>query len=258
MIRVVDLRKEFKLNRRARKELGGGPLKSPTIDAVDGISFECQPGRVFGLLGPNGAGKTTALRMIATMLRPTGGSITVAGVDAVEDPQGVRTHIGFLTGNTGLYDRLTATEMVKYHADLHCMDPVLFEERRRKLFSVLDMEEFANRRISRLSTGMRQKISIARTIIHDPDVMVFDEPTSGLDVMTSRRIVELIRSCRDDGKTVLFSTHIMGEVPLLCDDIAVIHKGRLYFHGTKDEFEASMTEPTYEDEFIKMVGGAEL
>ena len=151
--------------------------------------------------------------------------------------------------------RLTATEMVKYHADLHCMDPVLFEERRRKLFSVLDMEEFADRRISRLSTGMHQKISIARTIIHDPDVMVFDEPTSGLDVMTSRRIVELIRSCRDDGKTVLFSTHIMGEVPLLCDDIAVIHKGRLYFHGTKNEFEASMTEPTYEDEFIKMVGG---
>lgn len=258
MIRVVDLRKKFKLGRRARKELGGGPLKNSTIDAVDGISFECHPGRVFGLLGPNGAGKTTALRMIATMLRPTAGSISVAGIDAVEDPQGVRAHIGFLTGNTGLYDRLTATEMVKYHADLHCMDPVLFEERRRKLFSVLDMEEFANRRISRLSTGMRQKISIARTIIHDPDVMVFDEPTSGLDVMTSRSIVELIRSCREDGKTVLFSTHIMGEVPLLCDDIAVIHKGRLYFHGTKDEFEASMTEPTYEDEFIKMVGGAEL
>jgi sodium transport system ATP-binding protein len=258
MIRVVDLRKQFKLNRRARKELGGGLRKYPTIDAVDGISFECFPGRVFGLLGPNGAGKTTALRLIATMLRPTAGSISVAGIDALEDPQDVRAHIGFLTGNTGLYDRLTATEMVKYHADLHCMDPVLFEERRRKLFSVLDMEEFANRRISRLSTGMRQKISIARTIIHDPDVLVFDEPTSGLDVMTSRSIVELIRSCREDGKTVLFSTHIMGEVPLLCDDIAVIHKGRLYFRGTKDEFEAGMTEPTYEDEFIKMVGGAEL
>jgi sodium transport system ATP-binding protein len=258
MIQVENLRKTFKLSRQARKELGGGAFKSPTIMAVDGISFECRPGRVFGLLGPNGAGKTTALRMIATMLRPTSGTISVAGIDAVSDPQGVREHIGFLTGNTGLYDRLTATEMVKYHADLHRMDPVLFEERRRKLFTVLDMEEFANRRISRLSTGMRQKISIARTIINDPDVMIFDEPTSGLDVMTSRRIVELIRTCRDEGKTVLFSTHIMGEVPLLCDDIAIIHKGKLYFHGTKEEFEANMTEPTYEDEFIKMVGGAEL
>ena len=257
MIQVENLCKTFKLSRQARKELGGGSLKSPRINAVDGISFRCRPGRVFGLLGPNGAGKTTALRMIATMLQPTSGTISVVGIDAVTDPQGVRAHIGFLTGNTGLYDRLTATEMVKYHADLHRMDPALFEERRRKLFTVLDMEEFANRRISRLSTGMRQKISIARTIINDPDVMIFDEPTSGLDVMTSRRIVELIRSCRNDGKTVLFSTHIMGEVPLLCDDIAIIHKGKLYFQGTKEEFEANMTEPTYEDEFIKMVGGAE-
>ena len=257
MIRVENLRKTFKLSRQARKELGGGRLKSPTINAVDGISFRCCPGRVFGLLGPNGAGKTTALRMIATMLRPSSGTITVAGIDAVTDPRGVRAHIGFLTGNTGLYDRLTATEMVKYHADLHRMDPALFEERRRKLFTMLDMEEFANRRISRLSTGMRQKISIARTIINDPGVMIFDEPTSGLDVMTSRRIVELIRSCRDEGKTVLFSTHIMGEVPLLCDDIAIIHKGRLFFNGTKEEFEAQMTELTYEDEFIKLVGGAE-
>lgn len=258
MIRVENLRKTFKLSRQARKELGGGPRRDATIGAVDGITFQCSPGRVFGLLGPNGAGKTTALRLIATMLRPTSGTITVAGIDAVSDPQGVRAHIGFLTGNTGLYDRLTASEMVKYHADLHRMDPSLFEERRRKLFTMLDMEEFANRRISRLSTGMRQKISIARTIINDPAVMVFDEPTAGLDVMTSRRIVELIRSCRDDGKTVLFSTHIMGEVPLLCDDIAIIHKGRLYFNGTKQEFEAQMTQPTYEDEFIRLVGGAEL
>ena len=257
MIRVENLRKTFKLNRQARKELGDSALRSPTIDAVDGISFECRLGRVFGLLGPNGAGKTTALRMIATMIRPTSGTITVAGIDATRDPQGVRSQIGFLTGNTGLYDRLTATEMVKYHADLHRMDPTLFEERRRQLFTMLDMEGFANRRISRLSTGMRQKISIARTIIHDPAVMIFDEPTSGLDVMTSRRIVELIRSCRDEGKTVLFSTHIMGEVPLLCDDIAIIHAGRLYFQGTKEDFEAQMTEPTYEDEFIKLVGGAE-
>lgn len=257
MIRVKDLRKTFKLNRQARKELAAEQVRSALINAVDGISFECRPGRVFGLLGPNGAGKTTALRMIATMLRPTGGRIEVAGIDAVRDPKQVRSRIGFLTGNTGLYDRLTATEMVRYHADLHRMDERLFDERRRKLFEMLDMEEFANRRISRLSTGMRQKISIARTIIHDPDVMVFDEPTSGLDVMTSRRIVELIQICRDEGKTVLFSTHIMGEVQQLCDDIAIIHKGRLYFDGTKSQFESDMTEPTYEGQFIKLVGGGD-
>jgi sodium transport system ATP-binding protein len=161
-----------------------------------------------------------------------------------------------MTGQTALYDRLTPNEMVKYIADLHDMDPDRFEERREKLFTLLGMHEFANRRIGRLSSGMKQKTSIARTIIHDPDVMVFDEPTSGLDVMTSRAIIDLIRSCKDEGKTVLFSTHRMGEVNLLCDDIAIIHKGKLYFNSTLEEFESQMTQPTFEDEFIHLVGEA--
>jgi sodium transport system ATP-binding protein len=226
------------------------------IVAVDDVTFQCHPGRVFGLLGPNGAGKTTALRLIATMLKPTSGTINVGGADAATDPQGVRDRIGFLTGNTGLYDRLTATEMVRYHADLHRMDPDHFEERRRILFGSLGIEEFADRRIARLSSGMRQKVSIARTIIHDPDVIVFDEPTTGLDVMTSRGIVNLIKQCREEGKTVLFSTHIMGEVQMLCDDIGIIHRGKLYFNGSKAEFEGQMTHSSYEDEFIHLVGEA--
>ncbi|MEE9533386.1 MAG: ATP-binding cassette domain-containing protein, partial [Acidimicrobiia bacterium] len=184
MIQVRNLRKEFKITRKIRKELGAGAPAGKTLTAVEDVSFECKPGRVFGLLGPNGAGKTTALRLIATMLKPTEGTIIVGGADTATDPQGVRDRIGFLTGNTGLYDRLTATEMVRYHADRHLMDPVRFEERRRILFATLGIEEFANRRIGRFSSGMRQKVSIARTIIHDPDVIVFDEPTSGLDVMT--------------------------------------------------------------------------
>ncbi len=256
MIRVENLRKDFKVTRKMRKELGGGTLVGNRIRALDDVSFECRPGRVFGLLGPNGAGKTTALRMIATMLKPTAGKITVAGADTVTESQKVRDNLGFLTGNTGLYDRLTATEMVKYHADLHRMDPQRFEQRRSALFRALDMEEFANRRIARLSSGMRQKVSIARTIIHDPAVIVFDEPTASLDVMTSRGIVNLIRQCRDEGKTVLFSTHIMGEVQTLCDDIAIIHNGRLFFSGSKEEFEGQMTHSTYEDEFIHLVGEA--
>ncbi len=253
MIRVDKLTKTFKVSRKMRKELGN-QAKNGHVTAVDAISFECRPGRVFGLLGPNGAGKTTALRMIATMLRPTSGSFMVDGVDGVAEPRTVRGRIGFMTGNTGLYDRLTATEMVKYFADLHGMDDQSFERRRKELYDRLDMHGFANQRIAQLSTGMKQKVSIARTIIHDPDVVVFDEPTLGLDVMTSRRIVELIRTCRDDGKTVLFSTHIMGEVQTLCDDIAIIHRGRLFFNGTKEAFEGQMTKSTYEDEFIHLVG----
>ncbi len=256
MIRVENLRKDFKVTRKMRKELGGSTLVGNRIRALDDVSFECRPGRVFGLLGPNGAGKTTALRMIATMLKPTAGKITVAGADVVTESQKVRDNLGFLTGNTGLYDRLTATEMVKYQADLHRMDRQLFEERRSALFRALDLEEFANRRIARLSSGMRQKVSIARTIIHDPAVIVFDEPTASLDVMTSRGIVNLIRHCRDEGKTVLFSTHIMGEVQTLCDDIAIIHNGRVFFSGSKEEFEGQMTHSTYEDEFIHLVGEA--
>jgi sodium transport system ATP-binding protein len=194
--------------------------------------------------------------MIATMLRPTSGRFFVDGADGVANPREVRGRIGFLTGNTGLYDRLTAEEMVRYFADLHRMSASDFERRRDELFDQLDMHGFANKRIANLSTGMKQKVSIARTIIHDPDVVVFDEPTAGLDVMTSRRIVELIRSCRAQGKTVLFSTHIMGEVQTLCDDIAIIHRGRIFFRGTKADFEAQMTQPSYEDEFIHLVGEA--
>ena len=254
MIRVEGLHKTYTLNKKARKELGPEFLDKNELHAVNDVSFSCRPGRVFGLLGPNGAGKTTTLRIIATMLRPTSGRVEVAGVDAATDPRGVRDKIGFLTGNTGLYHRLTALEMVKYHADLHQMNDVEFERRKEQIFGMLDMDHFANRRVDKLSTGMKQKVSIARTIIHDPEVVVFDEPTSGLDVMTSRSIIRLIRSCRDEGKTVLFSTHHMSEVQQLCDDIAIIHNGRLFYSGSREEFEGQMQTASYEDEFIRLVG----
>ena len=146
--------------------------------------------------------------------------------------------------------------MVKYIADLHGMDSSVFESRKDKIFEMLKIHEFANRRIARLSSGMKQKTSIARTIIHDPDVMVFDEPTTGLDVMTSRAIIKLIRSCKDEGKTVIFSSHRMGEVNQVCDDMAIIYKGALFFNGGLDKFKSEMTHETFEDEFIHMVGEA--
>ena len=152
--------------------------------------------------------------------------------------------------------RNLATEIVKYIADLHGMEKSAFQKRKDHLFQILDMHSFADRRISRLSTGMKQKTSIARTIIHNPQVMVFDEPTSGLDVMTSRAIVNLIHSCRDEGKTVIFSTHRMGEVNQVCDDIAIIYKGRLFFNDTLDQFKSEMTQSTFEEEFIYRVGEA--
>tara|TARA_Y100000590_G_scaffold468837_1_gene653390 strand:- start:5670 stop:6440 length:771 start_codon:yes stop_codon:yes gene_type:complete len=256
VIKVSNLSKDFKLNRKQRREHGDGQMNRKTLRAVDSISFECQPGRVFCLIGPNGAGKTTTLRIISTMLKPTEGSVTVANFDTLENPKEVRRNIGFMTAQTALYDRLTPTEMVQYIADLYGMQASHFEERKNRIFSMLDMHSFADRRIARLSSGMKQKTSIARTIIHDPSVVVFDEPTTGLDIMTARRIIELIRSCREEGKTVIFSTHHMSELRLLCDDLAIIHGGKLYFQGTTEQFEAEMKSDSYEDEFVRLVGGA--
>ncbi len=252
MIEVQNLRKQFKLTRQQKKEIGK-TAGDGTLEAVAGISFMCQPGRVFSLLGPNGAGKTTALRLIATMLKPTAGTILVAGFDTVKQPLEVRRRIGFLTGTTGLYDRLTPNELVRYYANLHNVEKSAFQKRREELFSRLELHSFANRRISKLSTGMKQKVSIVRTIIHDPEVVIFDEPTAGLDVISARSIIELIREFRAKGKTVIFSTHIMGEVSLLSDDLAIIHKGKLCYNGSYSAFVAGMKTKSLEDEFIRFV-----
>ncbi len=252
MISVERLCKRFKLSRKQKQEMASA---SNIIMAVSDVSFTCQPGRVFTLLGPNGAGKTTTLRMLATMLKPTSGTIKIAGFDTVKEPVKVRSKIGFLTGSTALYDRLSPNEIIKYYADLHGMDGKKFKERKEKLFKLLGIDEFANRKIGKLSSGMKQKVSIARTMIHDPEVVIFDEPTVGLDVITARSIIQLIRRCKEEGKTIIFSTHIMGEVSLLSDDLAIIHKGKLLFNDTYENFLQQMKSRTIEDEFIRVVGG---
>lgn len=252
MITVDHLTKTFKVSRQQRREMGPG-FTGTTIDAVRDVSFSCRPGRVFTLLGPNGAGKTTTLRLIATMLKPTSGTITVGGVDVAKEPVEARKRMGFLTGSTGLYDRLTPDEMVKYYADLHGMNAQTYKHRRDELYSVLGIHEFSGRRIGKLSSGMKQKVSIARTIIHDPEVVVFDEPTAALDVVTSRNIIQMIKDCRAKGKTVIFSTHRMGEVSLLSDDLAIIHRGALIFNGSYSDFQEQMQTASVEDEFVRMV-----
>jgi sodium transport system ATP-binding protein len=255
MIEVSHLSKEFPLNKKQQEESG---IKQNHVKALDDVSFECRPGRVFSLLGPNGAGKTTTLRIIATILKSTSGSVKVCGIDLNEDPSAARARMGFLTGTTGLYERLTPNEMIRYFAQLNGMDNDLMEKRRNHLYDLLNMHDFANKRIGKLSTGMRQKVSITRTMIHDPEVVVFDEPTSGLDVITAKNIIELIRDCKNQGKTVIFSSHIMSEVDLLCDDLAIIHNGKILFNDTMENFRKQMHTSNLTEEFIHIVTGSEM
>jgi sodium transport system ATP-binding protein len=242
MIEAQGLTKTFRDRKRGR------------IRAVDNVSFQCQPGQVYGLLGANGAGKTTALRLLATILEPTEGTARVAGYDITREPQKVRANVGFLSTATALYGRLTARETVEYFGRLNGLNGERLKQRSEELFELLEIAEFADRRCDGLSTGMRQKVSIARTLVHDPTVMIFDEPTLGLDVMTSRTIVGFIRNCRDQGKTVIFSTHVMSEAEKLCDTIAIIHDGRIMAEGTLAELRRQKNLEDLEEIFVQTVG----
>ncbi len=228
--------------------------KRGEIRAVDNVSFTCQPGKIYGLLGANGAGKTTTLRMLATILEPTDGTAIVSGFDVVEHPEKVRANIGFLSTATALYPRLSAQEMVEYFGRLNGLDEPTLKKRIDDIFQRLNMNDFRDRRCDKLSTGQKQKTSIARTLVHDPPVMIFDEPTTGLDVMTARTIIGFIADCRDRGKTVIFSTHIMSEVERLCDHIGIIHGGKLLEEGTLTELRAKHNEHNLEEIIVKVVG----
>jgi sodium transport system ATP-binding protein len=229
--------------------------KRGEIRAADDITFRVAPGQIYGLLGANGAGKTTTLRLLATLLAPTGGSATVAGFDVVREPQKVRANVGFLAASTALYGRLTAREMIAYFGKLNGLTDAEIRVRTKRLADELDMHEFLDRRCDKFSTGMKQKTSIARTLIHDPAVMIFDEPTLGLDVMTARAIVKFVRECRDRGKTVIYSTHVMSEVEKLCDTVGIIHGGKLLAEGTLAALRARHGEQDMEEIFVKVVGG---
>ena len=250
MIQVQNLSKTFKLTKAQKKEL---QTVATSVNAVNNISFECKPGRIFSLLGPNGAGKTTTLRMIATILKPSTGDIMVAGESVKSNPQGVRSKIGFLTGSTKLYDRLNPGEIVDYFGKLHHMPKSLIEERKDALFTKLGIHEFSKKRIAQMSTGMKQKVSIARSMINDPEVVIFDEPTSGLDVITAVSIIDLIKECKQNNKTVIFSSHIMSEVDLLCDDLAIIDKGDLVYRDSMENFRQQHSDTSLTEAFINIV-----
>lgn len=223
------------------------------VQAVRGLDLRCEYGEIFGLLGPNGAGKTTTLRMLAGILVPTDGHASIAGVDAARDPMGVRQRIGFLSGSTGLYPRLTARETLRYFGQLHGIAKRPLEERIEELVEVFQLHEFADGRCEALSTGQKQRVNIARAVVHDPEVLILDEPTTGLDIMAASDMIDFIESRRSSGRCVLFSTHILSEAERLCDRIGVVDHGRTLAVGTLQELRAATGQEWLGDVFKELV-----
>jgi sodium transport system ATP-binding protein len=224
-----------------------------SVVALDHVSFEARAGEIFGLIGPNGAGKTTALRILSTVLRPTSGIAQVAGFDIVGQPTEVRRRIGFQSATTGIYDRMSAWEIVEFFGRMNGMEQPALGRRMEEVFAQLQMNEFRDVLGSRMSTGMKQKVSLARTIIHDPPVLIFDEPTAGLDVLVQRAVLQTIAQFREQGRCILFSTHIMREVEKLCDRVAILHKGRILTCGTLDELRQRHGHQDLEELFFSLV-----
>ena len=220
------------------------------VRAVDQISFEAHAGEIFGLLGANGAGKTTTLRMLSTVLRPTSGNAEVMGHDVAAAPEAVRRNLGFYSASTALYPRLTGRETLRFFAEINGYPPSQLDSRVEALVQRFGIEEYADARVDKLSSGMKQKVSIARTVAHDPPVLIFDEPTVGLDVLAAIEMQGVIREFRDDGKTILFSTHIMSEAEKLCDRIAIIHRGQILACDTLDGLRERTGERYLEDIFV--------
>ncbi|MFH1366529.1 MAG: ATP-binding cassette domain-containing protein [Patescibacteria group bacterium] len=237
MLKVINLTKKFK-----------------DFTAVDDISFEAKDGEIFGLLGPNGAGKTTTIRVIATVLQATSGTAEVGGFDIKDQAEQVRANLGLLTTDIGLYDRFTARENLRYYGELYGLSGVVLENRISELIEMLNMRSFADRRAGKFSTGMKQKVAIARSVIHDPKVIIFDEPTSGLDVLASRTVVEFMKKAKEMGKLVVLSTHEMFNAEKLCDRVAIMHKGMILAVDAIENIKNKTGGKDLEEAFVKLVG----
>jgi sodium transport system ATP-binding protein len=235
MIRVEQIRKRF-----------------GTVTAVEAVSFVAQNGAITGLLGPNGAGKTTTLRMLYAVMQPDSGSIMVDDVDAVAAPQDAQQRLGVLPDGFGLYPRLTAREHLEYFGELHGISGAHLRERTRELLTLLDMNGIADRRTAGFSHGERTKVGLARALMHNPQNVLLDEPTNGLDVMSTRAVRGIVRRLRDEGRCVLFSSHVMHEVSALCDAIVVIAAGRVVARGTPDELRRHTGHDNLEDAFVAL------
>jgi sodium transport system ATP-binding protein len=242
MIQTHNLTKVFEDKKRGR------------ITAVNDVTFTVSKGEIFGLLGLNGAGKTTTLRILATILKPTSGFVTLNGIDVVKEPEKAKAKLGFLTGATGLYGRLKAREMIEYFGQLYGLSPDESRRRTEELVRIFKLGEFAEVKCDKLSSGNKQKVSIARTMVHDPEAIILDEPTIGLDVITSRAVVNFIFAEKARSKAIIFSTHIMHEAEKLCDRIGVIHKGKIIAVGSPKELKTQTGREDMDDVFVKLVG----
>ena len=255
MIEVRSLAKRFRMptrpdqgaQQRDRRDHDGW------FHAVRNVSFQCAPGEVLGLLGPNGAGKTTTLRMLSTALKPDAGTACINDTNILAAPLAARQQIGFLSGNTGLYGRLTARENVEYFGRLHGMTPAYLKRRCDELFETLQMHQFSSQRADRLSTGMRQKCAIARTVVHEPQVVILDEPTTGLDVMSAKILLDFIASYKTLHIPLIFSTHHLHEVDKLCDRVCIINAGISAFNGTLAQLRQQGGSADLTDAFVNVI-----
>jgi sodium transport system ATP-binding protein len=245
MIEVNNLAKSF-----ADKKRG-------TVHALDGISFEARNGEIFGLLGPNGAGKTTTLRLLATILKPTSGTARIGGADIVREPEKVRAMVGFTSGDMGQYGRLTPRESLTFFGKLNGMEGASLKSRVSGLIDRFGISSYADTKIDKLSTGMKQKVAIARTVVHNPRILILDEPSSGLDVPAARMIENFILEERRAGKCILFSTHIMEEAEYLCDRIGVVNQGKLTAVGTMNELRERTGKQRLREVFLDLLGLAQ-
>jgi sodium transport system ATP-binding protein len=228
--------------------------KRGEILGADKVSFQARAGQVFGLLGRNGAGKTTTLRLLSTILQPDEGTAKLNGCDLVDNPAGVRRSIGFHTSETKLYDRLTGRESLVFYGRLQGMSDAAARERAEELGREFNLTEFIDTRVAKLSGGQKQRISLARVVVHRPPILILDEPTVGLDIMAAREVVLFVKRARAGGQCVVLSTHVMSEVEKLCDEVAIIEKGRVLAHGTLAELKAQHGEEDIEEVFFKLVG----
>ena len=236
MIRVEDLHKSF-----------------GEVRAVRGVSFEAQDGRITGLLGPNGAGKSTTLRVLYTVLKPDSGTATIDGIDVVAEELAARSRIGTLPHGSGLYPHLTARENIAYYAKLYDMSPDLIDARVQTVIDQLDINDFADRRTKGFSQGQRTKVSLARSLVHEPQNIILDEPSNGLDVMATRSLRDLIRQLKASGKCILFSSHVMQEVAALCDQIVIIAEGQVAIHDSPDGIRNATGCEDLEEAFVKAI-----
>lgn len=249
MIIINNLTKVYKLS---KKQMLEQKTKKNMKKAVDNISLTAKPGEIYGLLGPNGAGKTTVLRCISTLLKPTDGTITVCEQDTVTDSEKVREKISFLTNEIKLDPQFSPKYMFHFFGRLHGQDEKTINDREDKLFDYFGMKDFEDKKIEELSTGMKQKASVAVSLVHDPEVVIFDEPTNGLDIVTARSVTDYLKLLKEEGKTIIISTHIMSEAEKLCDRIGIIINGILVMEGTLSEILEKTNTAELEDAFFEL------